>query len=295
MQRIYSLNFSIGELPCRLTAICPHFEKTSAYFHRHPVFELHYVSSGICAVKTSLGLSEATVGQAILIAPGVYHCVNQNMPNVDKMSLSFEILQTDTPHLDRDSRLLLSAMNTAPISVLDITNSAGSVPLLDVLEQIRTLADHYEDELVQREQMRALAALLFLGLFQKLTYQRPQPTLEPTDSISQRDFLIDEFFNLHFGLNDGNERLAKLLCISPRQLDRILRKSYGMSYREKLTEIRIEVSMDLLLTTEKSVAEISEMVGYSSPANFSTFIKNVTGKTPSAIRREREKYIYNPE
>ena len=143
--------------------------------------------------------------------------------------------------------------------------------------------------------MRALAALFFLGLFQKLTDQRPQPTLEPTDSISQRDFLIDEFFNLHFGLNDGNERLAKLLCISPRQLDRILRKSYGMSYREKLTEIRIEVSMDLLLTTEKSVAEISEMVGYSSPANFSTFIKNVTGKTPSAIRREREKYIYNPE
>lgn len=68
-----------------------------------------------------------------------------------------------------------------------------------------------------------------------------------------------------------------------------------MSYREKLTEIRIEVSMDLLLTTEKSVAEISEMVGYSNPANFSTFIKNVTGKTPSAIRREREKYIYNPE
>lgn len=128
MQRIYSLNFSIGELPCRLTAICPHFEKTSAYFHRHPVFELHYVSSGICAVKTSLGLSEATVGQAILIAPGVYHCVNQNMPNVDKMSLSFEILQTDTPHLDRDSRLLLSAMNTAPISVLDITNSAGKRP-----------------------------------------------------------------------------------------------------------------------------------------------------------------------
>ena len=108
-------------------------------------------------------------------------------------------------------------MNTAPISVLDITNSAGSVPLLDVLEQIRTLADHYEDELVQREQMRALAALLFLGLFQKLTDQRPQPTLEPTDSISQRDFLIDEFFNLHFGLNDGNERLAKLLCISPEK------------------------------------------------------------------------------
>ena len=53
--------------------------------------------------------------------------------------------------------------------------------------------------------------------------------------------------------------------------------------------------MDLLLTTEKSVAEISEMVGYSRPAKFSTFMKNVTGNTPSAIRREREKYIYNPE
>lgn len=295
MQQIYNLSFSIGKLPCSLTAICPHFVKSVSSFHRHPVFELHYVSRGVCSVKTSHGLTEATVGQAILIAPGIYHCVNQEEPGIDKMAVSFEIHQTGEAQLGEDSRLLLSTMNAASISVLDVAHSSGTIPLMQVLEQIRSLAEHYEDELVQREQMRALAALMLLGLFQRLTNQRPKSAFEITDSTLQRNFMIDEFFNLHFDLNDGNEQLAKLLCVSTRQLDRILRKSYGLSYREKLAEIRTEISIGLLLTTDKSIADISEIVGYSSPANFSTFIKNVTGKTPSAIRHEREKPDYLPE
>lgn len=289
MQQIYNLGFSIGKLPCSLTAICPHFVKSSSSFHRHPVFELHYVTQGICSVKTSHGTTEAAVDQAILIAPGVYHCIDQDQPDIDKMALSFEIHKTDEAQLGDDIRLLLSTMNASPISVLDVTNSAGRIPLMDVLNQIRALAEHYEDELVQREQMRALAVLMLLGLFQRLTSQRPKSSFEITDLSLQRNFLIDEFFNLHFDLNDGNEQLAKLLCVSTRQLDRILRKSYGLSYREKLEEIRTEISIGLLLTTDKSIADISELVGYSSPANFSTFIKNVTGKTPSAIRRDRRK------
>ena len=79
-----------------------------------------------------------------------------------------------------------------------------------------------------------------------------------------------------------------MLHVSPRQLHRIIKKSYGKSYREKLSEIRVEIATSFLSGSDKSIAEISELLGYSTPANFSTFIKNATGKTPSEIRKGKK-------
>ena len=97
--------------------------------------------------------------------------------------------------------------------------------------------------------------------------------------------MIDEFFNNNFHLRGGDQVLAGQLHISSRQLDRILKSLYGKSYREKLLEIRLEVSLDLLKFSDKSVASISELTGYSNPASFCSFIKKETGHTPGEIRR----------
>ena len=59
-----------------------------------------------------------------------------------------------------------------------------------------------------------------------------------------------------------------------------------MNYRQKLCEIRMEIATNMLRNTDKTIAEIAEILGYSSSANFSTFIKNYSGKTPSQIRRK---------
>ena len=52
-----------------------------------------------------------------------------------------------------------------------------------------------------------------------------------------------------------------------------------------MLEIRLEVACDLLLHSEKTVQEISEAVGYSTPSNFTAFFKNATGSTPTQYRR----------
>lgn len=292
MQRTYSLNFSLGEIPCSLIAITPQHVKRPQmpyYSHRHSVFEMFYLSRGLCTIMVGAKSYTVRGGQSILILPNIYHSIKFASDDICKMSIEFDVPPPEQFQKNSDAWLIASTFYASPAVVIDMTGSVSGIALCDTLEQIRTLAEKREDQFVLREELRALSAILVLELFQKLARQMPKRVSEKTDAISQRDILIDEFFNIHFARNDGNQLLAQKLCVSTRQLDRILRKTYGMNYREKLQEVRLEVSMDFLLTTDKSVAEISELVGYSSPANFSTFIKKATGKTPSRIRSDRSR------
>jgi len=59
-----------------------------------------------------------------------------------------------------------------------------------------------------------------------------------------------------------------------------------MNYRDKLKEIRLEIALNFLSHSDKSIAQIAQLLGYGSSANFSAFIKKATGKTPSQLRKE---------
>jgi len=92
-------------------------------------------------------------------------------------------------------------------------------------------------------------------------------------------------------LNNGEALLAKRLNVSTRQLNRILKQSYGMNYREKLKEARLKLALEQLCHTDNSISQIAQQLGYSSAANFNTFIKNVTGKTPTQLRKESRPFL----
>ena len=103
--------------------------------------------------------------------------------------------------------------------------------------------------------------------------------------VPSREYVINNFFAKHYMSNAAKEELAQMLHISVRQLHRVMQKIYGTNYRQQLTQIRLKIAVGFLNGTEKSIAEISELMGYSSPANFSTFVKKATGKTPGQIRK----------
>ena len=52
-----------------------------------------------------------------------------------------------------------------------------------------------------------------------------------------------------------------------------------------LQEARLARGLDLLTSTNKTIAEIANLIGYSNPASFITFIKNQTGTTPLQLRK----------
>ncbi|MDR2902959.1 MAG: helix-turn-helix transcriptional regulator, partial [Clostridiales bacterium] len=58
-----------------------------------------------------------------------------------------------------------------------------------------------------------------------------------------------------------------------------------MNFLEFLVEIRVSKSKELLVDTDKSIAEIAISVGYMDLKHFSKLFKKYAGLTPSEYRK----------
>lgn len=81
--------------------------------------------------------------------------------------------------------------------------------------------------------------------------------------------------------------LAALACISESTLRRLCQSVLGRSPLEQVAFLRMRHATSLLMTTDLSVGEIAEQVGYSNPLAFSTAFKRVMGVPPTHARSRK--------
>ena len=79
---------------------------------------------------------------------------------------------------------------------------------------------------------------------------------------------------------------AEYLKCHPSHLSRVLKKEKGISFQDMINSEKIEKAKRFLKETNISVAEISDLVGYSNTQNFIRFFKSQTGITPAKYRKE---------
>lgn len=86
--------------------------------------------------------------------------------------------------------------------------------------------------------------------------------------------------------------ICKELNFSLTYVSLVFKRETNMSFRDYLIKIRLEKACHLLRLTDKSVAEIANLVGYSDPAFFYKLFKNELRLTPFQYRkfhRDRQK------
>lgn len=79
--------------------------------------------------------------------------------------------------------------------------------------------------------------------------------------------------------------LSKIVFLNEQKLNAGFSAKYHMSIGEYTTSLRITMAENLLSTTELSIQEISEILGYSYSGNFIKAFKKVHGKTPLSFRK----------
>ena len=90
--------------------------------------------------------------------------------------------------------------------------------------------------------------------------------------------------------NTTLQEIAKELFISVRQLSRIIKKQYGVSYRERKNVLRIESAKKLLAETNLSLEKIiNEHVYFSSVSAFVKIFKEKVGESPTQYRKRCRK------
>lgn len=284
-QNQISINFSVGDLSCQLVRMAPNLQPgigKADYQHRHPSMELHYITSGQFSFILDKTVCHVKENQLLLIPPTLYHGICNVTPE-DASRMVFSI-QFDPPVLQKKDHLAQRIFTVFSLSTPLLLDVPPDSALATVFSLGRTM--HLNSESVTREKLRALCQLLVTELYDLLTRTESPTPPSSTPSPAHHDFVIDDFFGSHFHMNNGAPMLAQELNVSTRQLSRIMKQTYGINYRDKLKESRLEIAMTLLTHSDKSISEIALLQGYTSPATFSAFIRRATGKTPSQLRKE---------
>lgn len=78
--------------------------------------------------------------------------------------------------------------------------------------------------------------------------------------------------------------IAQEFNITSTHLSRIIKQEIGISYKEYLTDLRINEAKKLLEKEEISVLDVSQRVGYSNASYFIKVFQKYTGETPAQYR-----------
>ncbi|TBX70302.1 helix-turn-helix domain-containing protein [Flavobacterium silvisoli] len=112
---------------------------------------------------------------------------------------------------------------------------------------------------------------------------------QKVQSITFKNFLkiLEENFHRH----EGVEFYAGKLFMSTRNLNLICERILHQTVTETIETRKLIEAKNLLVNSDKTIAEIGYELGFSEKAYFSKVFKKKSGKTPSEFREEMKKLI----
>ena len=93
------------------------------------------------------------------------------------------------------------------------------------------------------------------------------------------------YMNENYASDITLEELAAISGVTRQHFCRVFKEQMRMRPMEYLARRRMASARNLLLTTEKSIAEIGKAVGYDNPTYFGMVFKKYEGITPTDCRK----------
>lgn len=129
-----------------------------------------------------------------------------------------------------------------------------------------------------------LLAASFLALVCRMNLERRQDTDESAVKNGLIISCIEQYINRNYQETITLDSVAEQFHISRYYLSHLFRKSTGFSLIQYLTQRRIGEAQILLQSSDKSAADISLMVGFSSASYFNNVFRRYVGMTPVQYR-----------
>ena len=247
--------------------------------HNHSFFEIRYFASGKGEIVIGNKHMNIAPGELYIIHPNEYHY--QDKLNIDDSISQFSVRFTPI----------------TPSAKASATQKRAYIKLCDILFSMHHMSDtelkllpyfkQLVDEIKQRRygHIGYTTALLTLIMTEILRYSELDD--KKLGMAHTDDFIIetDSFFSREYEKKVNLEDYARQLNISPRQASRVIRKNFGMSFVEKLTETRIEHAKFELAEDNKAISAIASSCGFQSYGYFITLFKARTGMTPAQYRK----------
>lgn len=138
--------------------------------------------------------------------------------------------------------------------------------------------------------VRQLLSTLFILIESERKKRFPEELqFQKTQSVTFKNFLT--ILEDNFRRTEGVNFYAEKLFMSARNLNFICQQIMQQSVSEIIETRKLIEAKNLLMNTERSIAEIGFDIGYQDKAYFASVFKKKSGQTPSDFREEMKRLL----
>ncbi|MBS6194677.1 MAG: AraC family transcriptional regulator [Clostridiales bacterium] len=249
--------------------------------HSRHSYEIHYVSEGYGTAVIE-GISYSIVPNTLYVTgPGVEH---EQFPTLSNPMVEYCINLKIAPNhqYNRVSQIVTLFENTVFWFGQD-TEQIG--PLMEQLfSEMQLQALGYK---LQVESLLSQCIVKMVRNYQTAAptpFRRKDTPFGPSNLFEQKYIIIEECF-LYDYRDITLTKLSALLGLSTRQTERLLKQHYGKTFLQKRNDARMAAAVVLLVSTNESVNNISESLGYSTVEHFSNAFRRHYNVSPTNYRK----------
>jgi two-component system response regulator YesN len=149
------------------------------------------------------------------------------------------------------------------------------------IDQVVPELNSIETTLASIKTVEQLREQVYLILSSTLAFRDRHTSSHYMGTLQQaKDYIDHHYMEPELSLNE----VAGHVNLSPSHFSVVFSKEACQTFKEYLTEIRIQKAKELLRTTALRSADIAYQVGYSDPHYFSHVFRKVTGLSPNEFR-----------
>ncbi len=242
--------------------------------HGQAEFELHFFLEGVGVFQCNRTRYPVSPGQLFLSGPREFHSI---VPEPESRPLSWYALlftfSDDPSPADARLRLSLERSLAARETVLSIDPNFRFQ--FEDLSQMSRSGD---------PSLRESAAHLLRSFLYRWFVRAQAPGVSPTvnrhhveKALSYMERSVRERVTV--------EEIARKIGLSEEHFIRIFRDEVRMTPHQYFTRLKVEGASALLMSSDKSVGDISEWFGFENQFHFSRIFRKCTGMSPLQYRK----------
>lgn len=258
--------------------------------HRHEYFEIDYVMRGEATLELDGDRRPMHSGEFCLLSPGLEHdivpargaqVIGITVPGVTVEQTLYRLLRRDTIL----TKFFHAVLDNDKIGYM-LIGTPGDRRIREVLRGI--LHEHFFREEFAYDIISDHLAILFAFVLRSCGDQYEWHDEEGDRRGIQGMLSVLKYMREHYRTLTLNE-LAERFHYEPSYLGKQIKAATGENYTEIIRGIRIDEAKRLLRTTNLSVDEVAEQVGYMGRVHFFRCFRKAVGMTPGDYRKEHQK------
>ena len=239
----------------------------------HPFTYFYYLAEGYGKLSIESEVIDFNAGDLVIINPNIRHTLYVDKSISSCKLIGFGIESISIAGLKNDESM--------DINYFHVDNKNKSLQFEGLFSDI--IREYKGSDLFARSMASSLACALVINLLRKY---RKKIVVKHDKRVNRQIDYIKSYMDANYHEDIKLEDLSAMAYMNKFHLISEFKQSYRITPIEYLILKRIEVSKNILISTNHTMEEVSAIVGFNSQSYFNQVFKKKVGETPSQFRKK---------